>query len=342
MKHPLAAAVLAAAFGVFVLPPAHAAVSSVEAARLIRESLEKKIPDLSVEKQGHLSIRLYRITGDPRYVESIRPYAQLVQKKLSEYVRGLDSPGYVETVAAQLMRPPANPSRKSKMRRRALEGHEPLVFDRRLLFLAYQARSLGLESGPAAADYGRAVAHLSGVRLEDLYLDPTVVRYNATRATNALKYLETVGLSVRREEYEQLFRKTFLEGSDEILDSVEFLNKIYGMTHFIIADSDFYQRHVPAEKYAWIFEYFDAEIDQIIARTNVDVVSEVGLCYKLAGLTGRPAVEKAKQYVLDRFEYRQGLVSNWASSGTEEVEHRNIVAYLLLSDWQSLHEGPRL
>jgi hypothetical protein len=326
------AAMFAAAF-VLALP-AEAATDAAGAAGRILATLERRLPEMTVETQGHFAIRLWRTGADARHLDTVRRYAETLATNLREHAAETSGP----------RRAPENARLSKKLRRRAeaLEAHAALVGERRLLFLLYQAKSLGLDKGPARADCEAALRRLEKVPFEDFYLDPGVLRYNASRTVAAVRYLEFLGLPARREEFEALFRRVFMEPSDEKLGSVEYLNKIYALTHLVIADSDFYQRPAAPEKHGWVLDYFRRNLAEILARTNPDAVAEVGLAFKLAGLGGDPAVARARDYVLARFEAKQGAVLKGGAFDPEEGEHRNVVAYLLFSDWEGLRPGPDL
>lgn len=327
-----AALALCAAFGAH--PAAAALTDAAGAAGRILETLDRRFSEMTVETQGHLAIRLWRTGGDARRLDAVRRYAEALEAKLRDHAARPPSEGHARAGAPL--------SKKHRLRAAALDRHAALVGERRLLFLLYQAKSLGLDRGPARADYEAALRRLEKVPFQDFYLDPEVLRYNASRTVAAVRYLEFLGLEARREEFENLFRRVFMDTPDEKLGSVEYLNKIYGLTHLVIADSDFYQRPASSEKYRWVLDYFRRNLDAVLARTNPDAVAEVGLCFRLAGLEEDPAVGRARAYVLARFEEKQGAVLNGGAFDSERDEHRNAVAYLLFSDWEGLRPGPDL
>ncbi|QSA20910.1 DUF3541 domain-containing protein, partial [Vibrio furnissii] len=50
-------------------------------------------------------------------------------------------------------------------------------------------------------------------------------------------------------------------------------NKLYGMTHIIFADSQYYQHTVSEKQYQWIYDYYRANIDTILQRAKEDIIA---------------------------------------------------------------------
>jgi hypothetical protein len=143
-------------------------------------------------------------------------------------------------------------------------------------------------------------------------------------------------------EYTAAIQSSVMTQDDERSERVDYQNKLYGMTHFIIADSR-YQRLVPELKYCWILDYFDTNIAQILSWAKPDVVAEVGLCFRLCGLHDHRVVELVKERLAQAFDEDRGIIPSAASEvDFDSSEHRNAVAYLVFFPWDTLREGPWL
>ncbi|MEF1227379.1 DUF3541 domain-containing protein, partial [Vibrio fortis] len=120
----------------------------------------------------------------------------------------------------------------------------------------------------------------------------------------------------------------------------QFGNKIYGMTHIIFGDSEYYQHQVSEKQHQWIYDYFRENIDTILLRAKEDVIAEVGLTFLLAGLEDDPVVEKTRLAIQASIDKQQGMIPSITGDfDLEYGEHRNVLAIMLL-DWQQVNEAP--
>jgi hypothetical protein len=312
-------------------------------ADIILNTFLRNFSRMNPETRGHFALRMYRVTGDESYIGPVRSYAEITAEKLSFHAQNLGTPGHAEAMTEDLLKPGRKKNSKSSKRTEALKNQGTTVFARRLLFLAYELKCFGLHDGPYLGDFERVIRYLKSVPFENFLMDENVIRYNASRATSAVYYLKYLGIGDHEVAYARRFREIFMGIPDESLNEIEYLNKIYGMTHFIIAGSGFYQNHVDRKKYAWILDYFADNFETITARLKLDVIAEVGLSFKLAKQKNHIAVAMSKDRILTHFERKHGLVIvPGLSRNLDKMEHRNIVSYLLLVDFDKLYPGPDL
>ncbi len=126
-------------------------------------------------------------------------------------------------------------------------------------------------------------------------------------------------------------------------EHVDYQNKLYGMTHFIIADSYYYQRMVPEQEHRWILNYFDANIAEIVSWAKPDVVAEVGLCFRLCGLHDHRVVEMVKDRLAQSFDEEHGIIpSEITEVDFDSSEHRNAVAFLVFFPGSGFGKVPGL
>jgi hypothetical protein len=292
--------------------------------------------------QGHFALRLYRTTGQKEYLNAIGFYYLALKKSFSHDVRSIDSTGYVETISRRLLAKNTG-SPKKAARSQALKPYLPLLFARRFLDKAYQIHELGMPPENSKSDYKQALDYLSKISFRDFLLDENVIRYDTARTVNTVYFLQLLGIADLELPVTEKFKTIFMETDDRKLDPVQYENKLYGLTHFMIAGSGYYQTEVSAEKYGWILDYFKNHIDEIIARSKMDVVAEVGLCFKLSGQKNHPVVLKTRRRVLELLKNQPLLASSGReNTDLERYEHRQVVAYLLLKDFTALYPGPRL
>ena len=94
------------------------------------------------------------------------------------------------------------------------------------------------------------------------------------------------------------------------------------------------------DEFSWILDYFRDNIDDIIETKNIDILAEVGLCFKLCKVKDE-ILEKIKKVILDSFDVNLGYIPR-KSGSLEDSEHTNIIAYLFLHDFKKLYRGPDL
>lgn len=314
----------------------------------LQHELDQALLTLDPVKAGSLALRLYRVTGDKRYHEFLRPYLDQLKTDFRRHADHLQVKGYPEMVARELLanKKPATTEgvKRLKLRSGFLSKRLVSVFDRRLLFLAAQIRSLG---GHKHADvrnsYRRVIRYLRHSSLKQYVLDRETLLVNATRATNVVFYMKSAGVLDIREEYTALFKDVFLTKPNSELMPFDFFNKIYGMTHFIIGDSGFYQRHINPEKYAWIFDELDSSSELVLKKLSPDAVAELAVCFKLAGLSDHPLVLRVQADLRQKIKAsRSGYYLERPGMDFRLAKHRHIVSWLAFADMTKLHRGPIL
>lgn len=331
--------------------------TSAETAARILKTYEQNMSLLSPYKQGHWMLRLYRTSGDLRFFPVLRTYARLLQENFRIHIANLATPGYAQTQSERKLELPPAPAPKKLYRVRALKKWGEMAFANRLLYLAFQIKSFGLHLGTSAPDFLKAVEYFRTLPFRDYVLDPQVILYDASHTTNAVFYLKYLGLGDLEEVYVQQFRKVFAT-PDEALDTIQYSNKIYGMTHIIIGASYFYQRPVPADQYAWILDYFIENIDKIKTRVSPDALAEILVCFRIARLQNDKVFQTVRETLLEHFDAANGIVLSKTvpafptASATGDVtaltaavnalEHRNVMSYLAFSDFVNFYPGPNL
>lgn len=174
-------------------------------------------------------------------------------------------------------------------------------------------------------------------------LDPEVLALYAAQVANLVYYLHGLGVTDLRQDVMAAFREQYPPHRDRMLPDEEYRNKIYGMTHFVIAASDYYQKPVSAHTFRWVLDEFAASLDQILARTKEDIYTEVGISFLLAGETNHPAVSRLRDALLEAWNPQARIVpSEQGDTDLVAGEHRNVLAIMLLAWPDRLHPGPLL
>nr|WP_221188478.1 DUF3541 domain-containing protein [Halomonas cerina] len=315
----------------------------VEVAGAIRERYEEALPTLPAAKQRHYAQRLYRITGEARYLPLNRAFGRRLVDSLCVEIGHLATPGYPERRARQIVAAYPERTPKQQRRKRMLAEWGEIAYAKHLAFELTQAHYHGLLDDTHLSGYRRALDYLGTVDFHAFLVDPDVMEVYAAQVANLVYYLHDLGVADLRETVIDAFQRHYPPERDAHLSRASYRNKIYGMTHFVIAASDYYQKPVSDEMFDWILDDFAADLPRILAETKEDIYTEVGISFLLAGQEAHPVVRRLRDALLMAYDPGAGMVP--AEDGGTDLatgEHRNVLAIMLL-DWpERLHPGPLL
>lgn len=331
-----------------LLSPATAAFDSAagfspdETAKAIKTHYESRLEELRPAYQGHWVLRLYRITGDSRYLTLLKPYGGYLKEEFAQWVGALHNPILKAQKIEELLGPPRKMIESKYAKRRRILAESPdYLYMHQLLFLTFMMRSLGLNQQVSAA-YQIALEALRAFSFRPYLSDKALLLYNSAEMANDLYFLKILGIDDFENDFLRIFKElqSETEGSE---DPILFENKIYGMTHMIIAASEYYQKSVSPETFGWILDFFSVHIDMILPRVKPDVAAEVGVCFLLTGLPDHPVVAKTRRFVSQAWDPASGIIpSIHGDTDLNRGEHRNALAFMLLAGFQQLHPGPEL
>lgn len=115
----------------------------------IQAVYEAALPGLPQDKQRHYAQRLYRLTGEARYLDLNRAYGQRLMCGLAQDIQGLaesrhDNYRYAETRSREIVAGYPQRTAKQRSRREMLAEWEEMAFATKLLFRLVQAEYHGL------------------------------------------------------------------------------------------------------------------------------------------------------------------------------------------------------
>ena len=258
-------------------------------------------------------------------------------------IEALGTPGHAERRSREKVAAYPTRTEKQRRRKRMLAEWGEIAYAKRLAFDLTQAKYHGLLNEADLPGYHQALDYLASVDFRRFLLDPDVMAIYAAQVANLVYYLEELGVTDLREEVITAFRHQYPPWRDARLSTAEYRNKIYGMTHFVIAASDYYQRPVSAEEFRWVLDAFAAGLERILADTKEDIYTEVGISFLLAGEEGHPAVTRLRDALVQAYDREARMVpSEQGGTDLAQGEHRNVLAIMLL-DWpERLYPGPEL
>lgn len=310
----------------------------------IRNRYESRLETLSLSKQRHFSQRLYRITGNEKYLPWNLPYARQLLGELRVDIAGLNVPGYALVRSRQVVEDYGSRTEKQRARKKMLGEWGEIAYAKNLAFRLVQAKYYGLLDEAFLPGYERALDYLASLDFQSFLTDPEVFRVYSAQVANQLYYLHELGVADYREQVIAAFRERYPPSRDAELSKAEYRNKIYGMTHFVIAASRYYQQPVDSAEFSWVLKEFEANLERILQRTKEDIYTEVALSFLLAGKSGHEAVERIKLELAESYDPHARMVPSEEGviKGLAAGEHRNVLAIMLFCWPHQPHAGPDL
>lgn len=322
------------------------AASSIDIGDKIQKNFDDNLFKLKPIIQSHYAVRLYRITGRKDYLYPIISFQFVESIQLQQLLK--KTPRFSSIKFNKNISLPRNYDSHSRaQKRKALLAQLPELSNTlKILLILDHAQQFNTLNSPLYPHTQMALAHVKKNihSLSAFLLNPVVIKISAAQVANFVYLLHRLELIDLREEYIDRFQTVFANRNDRMLNNKMFEDKIYGMTHIIIAASDYYQKKLAYEQFAWIYEYFDQHIDEILRRTKPDVIAEVGLSFCLIDKTNHSSsLDKIKQFLKNKFNPNQQTIPNKSGSNDLNLaEHRNVLAIMLFKWPSTLYSGPDL
>lgn len=308
-----------------------------EDADLIRTNYEENADELSRFKRGHMGLRFYRHYGDAKYIPLFMEGIKLAEKDLNRiYRRGLDEESIQKYVTKSNESYFSTKTERKKRRSESLASFPQYRFYATKL-LRHVARLD--EVGLRHKHHDEFIKALKSYDFEAVFTDKMMIRAWGAQLANQVYWLKQLGIADYTTEFIQAVDETYPEIEDEQLSKQQFENKLYTLTHVIIAASGYYQFPVEYDQYKGIIDYFIRNTPVILARAKEDVVIEVGISLLLTE-QGSDEVDSIRQHISQQINRDERMIPS-VSGRTDFAagEHRNIIAVLLL-DWQGVFARP--
>ncbi len=309
----------------------------------IRDTLECRLFTFSPYVQRHYALRMYRMTGDDKYLNPIITDMMVLAQLLRQDIGGLGDEDYIRA-RTQLILERFDLNKPKQQRRYELlsrSGH--LAFDLALLANLNMLHEVNLLDTNFFPDTSKGLAYLKGRDFADFFLADDFVRIYSPQLAMYVFFLYDLGIADLRKPFIDAFRRVFPDHRDDELSSMLYTQKLYGLTHIIIGASRNYQKIVDKDAYDWIYEYFSKNVDTITARATEDIIAEVGIAFLLSESRDAPALKKIQHRIASAVDDEFGIIpSPTGSTDLESGEHRNVLAVMLFSWPDQLYSRPDL
>ncbi len=313
-------------------------LSYAQSAQLIRDTYEHKLFTLPPAKEAHFGLRMYRQTGDKKYLPMIWTDMAQVASRLNLFAEEVVKPEDIILYSSQKLTTYQSNEEERSQLRYTVSKHRPEYLYLGVELLGAMAR---------ADEYG--LKHKNDNTLREIIrrydfthyaTDKEMIEAWAAQLANQVYWLRQLGEQDVVDEFTKAFKATYPDNNDKKLSTQQYWNKIYGITHIIFADSQYYQRQVSEKEHQWIYEYLRKNIDSILLRCKEDIIAEVGISFLLAGLNDDPVVEKTRDAIRASIDAEKGMIPSINGHfDPESGAHRNVLAIMLL-DWQGVNQGP--
>ena len=311
-----------------------------QSAQLIKDTYESQLYTLPAFREGHFGLRMYRQTLNDKYLPAVWTDMAQVANRLNRFANEVSAPEQIFLYSEARLATYHDKEDERSQRRYTVTKHQP----------EYLYLGIDLIGAMARADeYG--LKHKQDKSLRSVLrrydfaryaTDPEMIEAWAAQLANQVYWLRQLGEQDVVNAFTDAFRTTYPDNQDKKLSPQQYSNKIYGMTHIILGDSQYYQKQVNEADHQWIYDYFRDNIDTIILRSKEDVIAEVGISFLLAGLDNDPVVEKTRQAIQSAINTQQGMIPSVEGDyDLKYGEHRNVLAIMLL-DWQGVHQAPTI
>lgn len=318
-------------------------MSSKEVVVQIIKTYEENLFSLHLKYQYHWSLRRWRLSGDKKYLQPIFNDLQRRTMSLVPKIKKLGWRTPAAVLGRRMLESYHASTPKKKNRLKVYQRSPEVLFYINLIHYLFLVKTYKLNNLPGlAVFYQKATRHLARKvkKISRLLFSKSLITHNPSAVANSVYYLKFLKIADHEEKLLQTFKTFWLKKKAK--NDLDWENKIYALTHVIIAASYFYQRFLEAERFIWILDFFEKNFKEIAKNTNPDIVAEVGLCFKLCRKQS-PTLKKAQKFVLDAFDTKAGyVVREKTKNSLEKAEHRNILAVLLLSEYKGFVPGPDL
>ncbi|MGF1726152.1 DUF3541 domain-containing protein [Photobacterium nomapromontoriensis] len=309
-------------------------------AALIRQTYESQLYTLPAFKMGHYGLRMYRQTQHDKYQAAVWADTARVASRLNYFASEVYTPEQISAYSAQRLERYSKKTDVRSVLRYQTTRDTPEYFYLGVDLLGSMARAN--EYGLKHRDDDKLRQVIRRYDFSKYATDPEMIKAWAAQLANQVYWLRQLDEQDVVDEFIAAFRATYPDDKDASLSDQQYMNKLYGMTHIILAATEYYQYDVDEENFQWIYDYYRTHIDSIIQRSKADVVAEIGINFLLAGEENDPVVAKTRQVIQQSLNRKAGMVPAVnGSTNLKDGEHRNVLAIMLL-DWHSANAVPTI
>ncbi len=301
----------------------------------IQQTFEQNLFQLPPRIQGHYGIRLYRLTGMVKYLHAALYDYFAVADQLNAILPYINNPAHINTLSKSLAAL-LSKNERGKARSQTLRKYPDFIFYADAL-LRYASRLD--EFGVRVPD--KVLKVLSSYDFKSAITNKAMIHAWAAQLANYAYWLKQLGIADYVEATRLAFLTAYPDEEDTKLSKWEYNNKLYGLTHYVLAASGYYQHSLEKEEFNWALDYFVNNLERIFATASADIIAEIGISFLLTGQGNHDLVAQAKDKIIRSYNNDHGMIPS--VNGKFDLatgEHRNVLALMLLSWPNTLYPGP--
>lgn len=311
---------------------------SKEIPKKIIDAYERNIKKLSVYQTGHFFTRAFKITGNERYGDILFQFMLVYEKGiLSDFLSKIKKGNF------EYKAPEEKLSVNQRIRKRYLfyekKPKVKLYLDV-LQYLIYVDK-FNLYDFLLEDKKSEFIEILKKEDFAELFITKEAMETNGSYIFNSLAILKKIGVCDLTGKAIEVLKDTYFNKDLAIRKNItkdEAVSMLYSLTHIVIADTLYYEKY--CNKYGWLIDFFAKNIDFVMKNSTDDVLTEVGLCFKLCRKEDiyQKEFKKIKKKVLSKLS----LLKLKNKSYIAKKEHTVSLMLLLFAQNKEFFKGPNL
>jgi hypothetical protein len=191
--------------------------------------------------------------------------------------------------------------------------------------------SSGLYQSKIAQDL---IKKLKKINWKMRLLESTLLTFDPVQTINTVWWLHDLGVIDLRDKIVKIFLNLNSFSKNESLTELSQHNYYYGLTHIILCESNYYRNYADTSLGLQIIELLKKSESDILSSNNLDLISEVGITYKLTRQKDS-AIEKFQQTIIKNINKETHLLPI-SKEKEAHFEHAHSLAIVLLYPWDIL------
>jgi len=310
------------------------------AASKILKNLEKKVTTFPLRRRFHFCERIYRITGRKKYLPPIKKFLLKNSETFFHRAKFLGNPEKEKLFGLKITKWLSASSLLKQKRWQYYYRHPELKFYQSLIFSLKKFNEYQVFSVLKNPEYQMAVSKLKQINWKKYLLNNEFLFLDPVQGINQVFWIKKLKIANLKSSFILKLKSIYPPVFKPKLSPLQLHNLFYSYTHLIIAESDYYQKFVSPQKYPWVFAFLRKEAENIFKLGNLDLIAEIGCCFKLAQKE-KMLVEKIKSLLIKNLNSKTGLIA-LPKKKPALVEHANTLAILVLKNWKKLYPAPKI
>ena len=206
-------------------------------AEQIKTKYESQLYTLVPYTQRHYALRMFRLSGNEKYLYPIITDMMIIANLLNQDVNGLSDADYRKQRELIILNRFNLTKEKQKRRYQLLKQYPQLAFSFAQLANINMVHEVGLLDSEFFPDTDLTLNFLKQQNFSTFFLNPEVVEIYSPQLATYIFFLSDLGIVDLQKRFVHEFKNVFMKINDNDLSKMLYAQKLYGLTHFIIGAS---------------------------------------------------------------------------------------------------------